>query len=314
MTLLWLLGSVLVIGVLVWLSWGHPFPLIQTRGDIANRQRDLLFFATLLALLVLLPVYFLIFTFAWRYRAGHRKEYKPEWASHKGYEALWWGIPIAIISVLAVVTWVTSHSLDPFKPVASQQKPLHIQVVALQWKWLFLYPEQHVASVNEFAFPVDRPVELTITSDAPMNSFWLPQLAGQIYAMSGMSTQLHIQANARGDYKGVSSNISGKGFADMRFTARAMSRPEYGAWLLHAVDTGNRMDMTAYEKLAQPGVSKTMFFGLDDTGLYDRVILKYMAGSTEHTQNGMKPTDADQPSPTKSSADEGMDMTHMEGM
>ncbi|QQS18243.1 ubiquinol oxidase subunit II [Candidatus Saccharibacteria bacterium] len=224
MTVLWLVGGALVVGLLVVLSLNHSFPLLQTRGEIANRQRDLLVFATALALLVLVPVYFMIFTFAWRYRAGHKQDYKPEWDTHKGYEALWWGIPIAIISVLAVVTWVTSHSLDPFKPLASSQKPLQVQVVALQWKWLFIYPEQGVASVNEVAFPASRPVEFTMTSDAPMNSFWIPQLAGQIYVMSGMSTKLHVVADVPGVYQGMSSNISGKGFADMKFKGAGNDR------------------------------------------------------------------------------------------
>lgn len=292
MTLLWLVGAATVVGILVWLSLGHPFPLIQTRGEIANRQRDLLVFATALALLVLLPVYFMIFIFAWRYRAGHKKAYKPEWDSHKGLEALWWGIPIAIITVLAVVTWQTSHSLDPFKPLASSaQTPLRIQVVALQWKWLFLYPNERVASVNEVAFPVGRPVEFTLTSDAPMNSFWIPQLAGQIYAMSGMSTKLHISADQPGDYRGMSSNISGKGFADMTFTARAMTHDNYAQWLRAAGASEKDMNDAVYASLATPGKASVSRYTLSDASLYDHVIMKYMGNHGEQNQSQVKPTE-----------------------
>lgn len=307
MTVLWLVGAALVVGVLVALSLNHSFPLLQTRGEIANRQRDLLVFATALALMVLVPVYFMIFSFAWRYRAGHKQDYKPEWDTHKGYEALWWGIPIAIISVLAVVTWVTSHSLDPFKPLASSQKPLQVQVVALQWKWLFLYPEQGVASVNEVAFPAGRPVEFTMTSDAPMNSFWIPQLAGQIYVMSGMSTKLHVSADTTGVYEGMSSNISGKGFADMKFKARAMTVRDFDAWIDHARATGEHLTQASYEVLAKPKTSAVAYYHVHDQNIYDDVIMKYMHGMS---LNEVKPTDGK----ALSQMDSGHMEHHMEGM
>ena len=315
MTVLWLVGAALVLGVLVALSLNHSFPLLQTRGEIANRQRDLLVFATALALLVLVPVYFMIFSFAWRYRAGHKQEYKPEWDTHKGYEALWWGIPIAIISVLAVVTWVTSHSLDPFKPLASNQKPLQVQVVALQWKWLFLYPEQGVASVNEVAFPAGRPVEFTMTSDAPMNSFWIPQLAGQIYVMSGMSTKLHVSADTTGVYEGMSSNISGKGFADMKFKARAMTVRDFDAWVTKA-HGGEHLTQQRYDMLAKPSTNKVSYFHVADRSVYDNVIMKYMHSTPP---NEVKPTEEKVPSQMKMGSNENaaptMHMNHdMEGM
>ena len=316
MTVLWLVGAALVVGVLVALSLNHSFPLLQTRGEIANRQRDLLVFATALALMVLVPVYFMIFSFAWRYRAGHKQDYKPEWDTHKGYEALWWGIPIAIISVLAVVTWVTSHSLDPFKPLASSQKPLQVQVVALQWKWLFIYPEQNVASVNEVAFPAGRPVEFTMTSDAPMNSFWIPQLAGQIYVMSGMSTKLHVSADTTGVYEGMSSNISGKGFADMKFKARAMTVRDFDAWVDHARATGEHLTQASYEVLAKPKTSAVAYYHVHDQNIYDDVIMKYMHSTRP---NEVKPTEEKVPSQMKMGSNEDaaptMHMNHdMEGM
>ncbi len=314
MTWLWVLGGVLVLAVVIGLSLGHSFPLLQTRGEIANRQRDLLVFATMLALLVLVPVYYMIFTFAWRYRAGHKKEYKPEWDTHKGYETLWWGVPIVIIGVLAVVTWVTSHSLDPFKPLASAQKPLQVQVVALQWKWLFIYPEEKVASVGEVAFPAGRPVEFTMTSDAPMNSFWIPQLAGQIYVMSGMSTKLHVAADVPGNYEGLSSNISGKGFADMRFTARAMSLSDYERWISTAQKADKDLNLETYAVLAEPGQSVVRHYRLGDDTVYDHVIMKYMSGHnlTDKKPNEVNVTDEREPSQTEMTHD--MTNMHMEGM
>lgn len=276
---LWLLGGIVFVVLLVVLLRNQSFPLLQTRGEVATRQRDLLLFATFLAVIVLLPVYAMLFSFAWRYRAGHKLAYRPNWDSDKRVEAVWWGIPIVIILVLGTVTWVTSHSLDPFKPLASTQKPLHIQVIALQWKWLFVYPDEHIASVNEVAFPANQPVEFEITSDAPMNSFWIPQLGGQIYAMSGMSTKLNLKADVAGDYRGMSSNVSGKGFADMTFTAKALSVGDYSKWLQHIQKhaTGvEHLAMDEYEQLAKPATSKVQYFHVHDTALYDNVVAKYM--------------------------------------
>lgn len=310
MTFLWVSVVVVFVLLLFVLGLNHSFPLLQTRGEIANRQRDLLVLATVLALFVLVPVYALLFAFAWRYRAGHTKQYRPNWGTHKGYEALWWGIPIAIIGVLAVVTWVTSHSLDPFKPLASSQPALKVQVVAMQWKWLFLYPDQQVASVNEVALPVGRPVEFILTSDAPMNSFWIPQLGGQIYAMTGMSTKLHLMADTPGDYRGVSSNISGKGFADMRFTAKALEKADFEKWLLRASQSSKRLDQSSYDRLAKPAASQVTWYRLDQPELYDRIVMKYMS----HDQNAEKPTEEKQPSQAKPLTEDHSTHMHMEGM
>ncbi|MBL8122029.1 ubiquinol oxidase subunit II [Candidatus Saccharibacteria bacterium] len=288
LVLLWVVAGVLFVGLLVVLLRGHSFPLLQTRGEVASRQRDLLIFATVLAVLVLLPVYIMLFGFAWRYRAGHKRTYKPNWDGDSRVEAVWWGVPIIIILVLSVVTWVTSHSLDPFKPLTSTQKPLKIQVIALQWKWLFIYPEENIASVNEVAFPANQPVEFSITSDAPMNSFWIPQLGGQIYAMSGMSTKLNLKADVVGDYRGMSSNISGKGFADMTFTARALSATGYNNWVQHIEHHAlgvEHLDMDEYKQLAKPGTSGVKYFHIHDPSIFDTVVAKYM--------HGMQSTDTD---------------------
>lgn len=301
-------------GVLWWLSDGHLFRLFETKGQVANQQRDLLIFTMLLSLVVLLPTYFMLYTFAWKYREGHKRDYKPGWDNSKLLEFIWWGVPIAIIAILAVVTVKTSHSLDPYKPLASRHKPVQVQVVALNWKWLFIYPEEKVASVNEFAFPVDRPVELTLTSDGPMGSFWLPELAGQIYVMSGMQTKLHIDAHKLGVYDGVNANITGKGYADMRFRAKALSNDGYQDWLIEAANSGKTLDQTTLKKLRQNSESNpAVRYSLQKTDAFTSIVHEYMEMSPPQS----KSANADeQPSQKQEPSSTHMNHTNhdMEGM
>lgn len=308
---LWVMVLLGFVGLLWWLGLGHDYRLLQTRGEIATKQRDLLIFTVLLSLVVLLPTYFMLYMFAWRYKAGHKRQYKPNWDSNILIESIWWAIPIIIIGVLAVVTWQTSHSLDPFKPLTSNKTPIKVQVVALNWKWLFIYPEQGVASVNELAMPVDRPVNLTLTSDGPMNSFWVPQLAGQIYVMSGMTSQLHINAHKSGIYDGVTSNISGKGYADMRFRALAMSDVEFQNWVSRAANRGEMLDEGIFSSLRAESVKNSpKQYSLADSGLFDGLIAEY-------SHDMMKSSNQIQLTPQSDPVPESMHMTNghvMEGM
>ena len=269
-----------VIALMVIASRGVSMPVIDTRGVVGDAQRDTLYFAVLVMLIVVIPVFFLLFFIAIRYRETNKKAaYHPEWASNKKLEAVWWGVPILIIMVLSVVTWNTSHSLDPFRPLESDVKPLKVQVVALQWKWLFIYPEHGVASVGEFAMPVDTPVEFTITSDAPMNSFWIPQLGGQVYAMAGMSTKLHLDAREPGDYRGTSANISGEGHASMTFTAKARTADEFKAWIAQAKSSETALSPETYEGLRMPSKNiGVKHYQLGDNGLYDLIVARYSGG------------------------------------
>jgi len=258
--------------------------VLQPQGTIAQQQRSLMLIACLLAILVVVPVFVMTIVISWKYRAsrptkGKKKAgYTPEVGSNLLFESLWWGIPVVIIFALSIITWNSSHSLDPYKPLASKTKPLHIQVVALQWKWLFLYPDQHVASINQMHIPVNTPIDLEITSDAPMNSFWIPQLAGQIYAMSGMSTQLHLMADKPGTYRGSSANISGRGFANMHFDAIAGSTADFTEWVNYARSSGTKLTDNAYQSLAlpsdTPAQAGSMQLASDD--LYDTIVMKYM--------------------------------------
>ena len=257
---------------------GHTIDVLMPKGTIAKQELDLLVIATLLMLIVVIPVFVLTFTIAWRYRAGNTKaKYSPDWDHNRAIETLWWAVPFMLILVISVITWKSSHDLDPFKPLASAKPPITIQVVALQWKWLFIYPDQHIASVNSVVLPVDTPVNFVITSDAPMNSFWIPQLGGQVYAMSGMSTQLHLMATEPGSYHGSSANISGQGYSGMKFIAKATTRADFDGWVAAAQQSPSALSQAQYNHLALPSRDNPVStYTLAQAGLYDRVVMKYM--------------------------------------
>jgi cytochrome o ubiquinol oxidase subunit 2 len=262
---------------------GKTIALLQPAGTIAEQQRDLILFASALGLLVILPVFALLFFILWRYRDGNvRATYAPEWDGSKKLESIWWGIPMAIILVLAIVTWNTSHSLDPYRPLAGA-KPVTVQVVALQWKWLFIYPEQNIATVNYLKIPHDIPIEFKITSDAPMNSFWIPQLGGQVYAMPGMETKLHLMADEPGVYQGMSANISGEGFSGMRFTVDSVSNQEFNNWVQTVWQSPMSLTQYAYDNLVKPSSNEPItLYASRDQDLYNTVIEKYMSGHSSH--------------------------------
>lgn len=274
-----------VIALMVIASQGTSMPLIDTKGVISDAQRDTLYLVTAIMSIVVIPVFIILAFVSLRYRESNKKaRYTPNWESNHKLEALWWGVPIAIVFALSVVVWQTSRSLDPYRPIESNKPALQVQVVALQWRWLFIYPEYSAASINELAMPVGRPVEFTITSDAPMNSFWIPQLGGQIYAMSGMSTKLHLEANEPGNYRGVSANISGEGHKSMVFNARAMNDNELEAWLAETSRSKNLLDKVAYEEIRKQTLEgEVKRYQLMDGSLYDSIVERY--GHT-HSKEG----------------------------
>jgi cytochrome o ubiquinol oxidase subunit 2 len=246
-----------LLAALIFVSRGLSFDILHPAGEIARKQRDLLVFASALSLIVVVPVFMLTAYIGIKYRATNKKaDYRPDWSGSRKLELVWWLIPLALISVLSVVTWRSSHELDPYKKIHTDKKPLTVQVIAYDWKWLFIYPEQRVASVNELHLPVGRPVSFEITSSGPMNTFWIPKLGGQVYAMSGMTSQLHLMADEPGVFKGRSANISGDGFADMEFDAVATSENGFTAWVQSAQSGTAILDRTAVEVLAKPSVEK----------------------------------------------------------
>ena len=243
--------------------------VLSPAGEVAARQRDLLVESTALMLIVIVPVMALTILFAWRYRQSNTQaRYEPDWEHSMPIELVVWAAPLLIIICLGALTWVGTHLLDPYRPLAAAAlqpspagsgasraqgtEPLEVDVVALDWKWLFIYPQYGIATVNELAAPVDRESDFRITSATVMNSFYIPALAGQIYAMAGMQTRLHAVANEVGQYEGFSANFSGAGFSGMHFEFHAMTADTFAHWLASAKAAGGALTRAAYLELARP--------------------------------------------------------------
>ena len=264
---------------LVLLTSGCSFieaPILNPKGPIALAERDILFRALAIMMIVVVPVFAMTFWFAWRYRASNRKaRYEPDWESSK-LDAGTWIVPGLIVASLGVHVWLSTHALDPYKPLQSPAKPLEIQAVAQDWKWLFVYPEQGIASVNEMAFPSNVPVSLKITSDTVMNSFFIPALAGQIYAMAGMQTRLNLSAHEPGRFVGRNTQYSGRGFADQQFAAVAMTPADFDAWVARVKASPQKLDAASYAELARPSAAHPVTYYSDvAAGLFDAIIRKY---------------------------------------
>ena len=239
----------LSIALLLSLS-GCELLLFDPKGPIAQEQMELIILSFLVMMIVVVPVIFMTFWFAIKYRDGNENaEYKPNWEHSNLIEIIVWSVPLIIIIILGVITYKTSHSLDPRQAIKSDQETIRIQVVSLDWKWLFIYPEQEIATVNELALPVDVPVEFLITSDTVMNSFFVPQLGSMIYAMAGMENQLHLIADEEGSYRGMSANYSGFGFSGMKFTAHAKSNDDFNNWINEIKASNNVLTADAYQAL-----------------------------------------------------------------
>ena len=263
--------------------------LLNPKGVIALQERDLLVSATYLMLLVVIPVFILTAVIAWRYRASNTEaKYLPNWEHNKLEEFIWWAVPCVIIVILANMTWKSSHALDPYAPIPSAVAPINIQVVALNWKWLFIYPAHHVASINELVIPVNTPIHFEITADAPMNSFWIPDLGGQTYAMAGMQTQLHLMASEIGVYPGYSANFSGSGFSGMQFSTLAVSTEQFERWINRAQADPRHLSSTEYTHLVEDSAHNSVaYFGQVDDTLFQAIVMKYMSPASRDTVDMM---------------------------
>lgn len=227
--------------------------VLDPRGPVGAAERVILSDATTIMLAVIIPVIILALVFAWWFRAGNtRAKYRPDWSYSGRIELIVWAIPALVILFLGGMAWISSHELDPPKPLASSVDPLEVEVVALDWRWLFIYPKEHIASVNYLAVPTGTPVHFLLTSTSVMNSFFIPQLGSQIYSMPGMTTQLNLQADQPGTYDGLSAQFSGPGFADMRFRVAADSRAAFDAWVEAVRRQGGVLDRTTFANLARP--------------------------------------------------------------
>ncbi len=258
---------------------GCHMALLDPAGPIGAAERSVLLTATGLMLLVVVPVIVLAIIIPWRYRASNTKaEYQPEWSHSNKIEAVMWSIPIAIVAVLAVICWRTSHELDPFRPIPSAHKPVRIEAVAMDWKWLFIYPGHNVATVNEIALPVGVPVVFHITSATVMNSFFIPRLGSQIYAMANMQTADNLVASVPGTYRGISANFSGGGFSGMTFKVKAMSESDYRQWLAKVGSSTRTLDDKEYLALDRPSSNVPVtYYGHVNPDLFAQILMGKLA-------------------------------------
>jgi len=234
--------------------------VLDPKGPIAAAERQILFNSLGIMLAIVIPTILATLGAAYWFRASNtRARYLPDFEYSGRLELLVWSIPIMTVLLVGGVAWVGSHDLDPPKPIASAVKPVRVQVVSLDWKWLFIYPEQGIATANQLTIPVGTPVSFELTSSSVMNSFWVPQLGGQIYTMAGMTTRLHLQADHPGTYRGVSANYSGEGFADMRFNVDAVPPEKFAQWVDAARNAGPVLDAQAYVDLAKPSKAVAPF-------------------------------------------------------
>jgi cytochrome o ubiquinol oxidase subunit 2 len=277
--LLWLL-LFLVFGAIFTFSTTHAnlFQVINPSGFIALQERNLIVTAVSLMLLLAIPVLAVMFFIVWKYSGTSEKnKYAPDWTGNIWIKSLWWAILSSYVVLFAFIVWNAAHRLDPYKQLTSSEKPITIQVVALQWKWLFIYPEQHIATVNFVQFPAHTPINFELTADAPMNSFWIPSLGGQIYAMATMETKLHLLSNKTGDFPGGAAEINGEGYAGMRFIARVSTISDFDAWVTKIKKSNNPLNQKTYTELAKPSEDTlATSYSSVDSNLYTTIIMKDM--------------------------------------
>ncbi len=262
---------------------GCDWVVMNPSGDIARQQAQLVVTSTALMLLIIIPVIVLTLLFAWRYRESNTEAiHEPDWDHSTRLELVIWGAPLLIVIALGAITWISTHKLDPYRPLdriaagrplEAGVEPLLVEVVALDWKWLFIYPEQGIATVNELAAPVDRPIRFKITSSTVMNSFYIPALAGQIYAMPAMQTTLHAVINHAGVYDGFSANYSGDGFSHMRFKFHGLAGDDFQRWVDKARGSAGKLDRKAFLAVEQPSEREPVrYFSSIEAGLWEAIL------------------------------------------
>ena len=252
--------------------------VLDPKGPVALAERQILFNALGIMLAIVIPVIVATIGVAFWFRASNeRARYRPNFAYSGRLEMLVWSIPAMTVFLVGGVAWVGSHDLSPRKPIVSTVKPVRVQVASLDWKWLFIYPDQGVASVNRLTIPVGTPISLELTSSGVMNSFFVPQLGSQIYTMTGMITRLHLQADHAGTYRGFSAQYSGEGFADMHFDADAVTDEKFAQWLDTARSAGPELDSKTYADLAKPSAKVPPFtYRAVAAGLFDKIMVSEM--------------------------------------
>lgn len=283
---IWLtfLGIGVLAAVLAVMLRGKDIAVLSPKGYVAEGEFYLIVFTMALLLAIAVPTIALLYFFAWKYRdTNNETSYDPKTAHSKKIVFSMWAVPSIFMLVLGIVLVSATHKYEPQKPLAANVKPLRVQVVAMRWKWLFIYPEHDIATVNYLQIPVDTPVQFELTADeTPMSSFWIPHLSGQLYAMTGHVNRLNVIADEPGDYPGSTAEINGAGFAKMRFTARASSQQEFNDWVLEVQKNPTSLTALEYDKLLKPSEDTPVtLYSKPDANLYDKMLMKY-AGSHDH--------------------------------
>jgi cytochrome o ubiquinol oxidase subunit 2 len=261
------LGAALFLG-------GCDWAVLDPKGPIGEANKTILLDSVAIMLAIVIPTIVATLATAWWYRSSNtRARYLPDFEYSGALELIVWAIPLLTIMLLGGVTWIGAHDLDPAKPLVSKEEPLHVQVVSLDWKWLFIYPDQHVASVNRLVIPAGTPVHFTLTSGSVMTAFFVPQLGSMIYTMNKMATQLHLAADEPGAFRGLATHISGDGFADMHFEVVAKSAPEFYDWLGQVRGAGEDLTSQRYIELSKQSVlPEPIAFKTVEEGLFEKVL------------------------------------------
>lgn len=263
-----------------------PWVLLDPAGPVAADEKRLIIIAFVLMLTVVIPVIVMAILFAWKYRASNKSaNFAPKWAHSFKIEAVVWLVPAVIVTILSVLVWDYSHRLDPYETLKSTVKPIRVEVVSMDWKWLFIYPDLGIASVNQLVVPTNVPISFRITSDSVMTSFFIPQLGSQIYAMAGMETKLHLQANRVGVFQGLNSQFSGDGFSGMHFDTIATDAEGFNTWIGKVRQSNIPLDRDHFKNLEIPShQTPVQYFTQVKSGLFDDVLMKYMPDMSSKKQ------------------------------
>ena len=273
-----IIAGLLSLGAATLLGGCSTILLLNPKGPIGDSQRFVIIAAIVLMAIVVIPVFIMNVWFPFKFRASNTKStYMPKWSYSTPIDITMWAVPIAIVTLLGILAWTRTYSLDPYKPIPSPHQPITIEAVALDWKWLFIYPEQNIAAVNHITFPVKVPVSFKITSDTVMTSFFIPQLGSQIYAMAGMQTRLHLMADRPGTFAGHNQQLSGRGYPNMYFTAEAVSPEEFQAWVQKVRQAPEKLDPARYAALAEPneGHYPVTYFSAVKPNLFEDILAKF---------------------------------------
>ena len=284
------------------LTWLSPlglagcshFPLLDPAGPVGSGERLILLDSLAIMMMIVVPTILATLAFAWWFRAGNKKAvYRPDWEYSGRLELLVWSVPIMVVMFLGGIGWISSHDLDPAKALNSKNRALDIEVVSTDWKWLFIYPDQHVASVNHLVLPTGVPIHFKLTSTTVMNSFFVPQLGSQIYTMPGMATELYLEADKPGTYHGLSAMFSGDGFSDMTFTVDAADQGGFDAWVKKAQAAPDKLDQTSFDVYSKAGTES----GQPVYGKLDDQLFEHIVGMDGMAQKALAPMPPADPNP-----------------